>query len=405
MTKKRNSVGLVCVFLLLPLAKPCLAEDSEKIETIKAVIQAVESVGPPFSKGGAGFINFAEKNGMLYVAFQDKANGNKVTVKRRKAVLGPSDDWQALGVEGFSPGQASYVHFAFNGKTPFVAYLDEADPKNETTIVMKFNGKKWVVVGKTGVGITPDFDFACANGTPYLAYAVYGQGGQIVMFDGKNWVPAFNGTFHSGTIAHLSLAFNPTDNTPWVAFSDNAMGYRLTVKEYIGGKWTVVDHEGISTGIASGTRLVFDKEMPYVAFNDYDTTKQDGNGEDKVLGLDEDKIAFGALNWMEMGNPLPTMSMGPALAFRSGQAYLAYLDRSSVKTKVVKLEGGTGANGGSWTNLSEMGYSRGGVMDASMIYDEKQDNFFLAYCDEMDQMKGKVVWIDPKSYQPLNASH
>jgi hypothetical protein len=402
---KKFALGcLAQALLLFPLAKPCLADDSEKMETAKAVLEATESVGLPFSQGGAGFINLAEKQGMLYVAFQDQANGNKVTVKRHRAGLGPVGDWQALGKEGFSQGRADYVHFAFNGETPYVAFLDAADPKNETIEVMKFNGKNWEEVGKTGIGITPDFDFACSKGTPYLAFAKYGTGGQMILFDGKDWVPAFNGTFHSGVLAHLSLAFSPTDNIPTLAFSDYATGYRLTVEEYLQGKWMVIDHEGLSNGNASGNRLVFDKDMPYVAFNDYDTTKQDGNGEDKVLGLDGDKMAFGVLNWMEIGNPLPTMSGGAALAFRSGQAFLAYVDRNSVKTQVVKFEGGTGANGGNWASLDQMGFSRGGVMDPSLIYDEKKDLFFLAYSDEMEQLKGKVVWIDPKTQQPLNGS-
>ena len=394
--------------LFLLIHQPCVADDAGDLkkaaagidpETANVAVNVLSEVGSPFSQGKADFTSLAAMEGTLYVAFQDGANGNKITVKRHSPKPFSREEWQAVGEEGFSEGVASFIHLACDGITPYVAYLDKAEGPN--IIVKKYDGKKWKAVGKTDFK-TQDFDLAFDGGAPYLAYGE-SDGGKSAMFDGKNWVPAFGGVFQDGKVDNISLAFDPKGHMPWVAFSNEADHGRLTVKSYP-GKWVVIGHEGISAGSASATKLVFEPTAVYVAFSDYvdkpDYHDENGNwwqGVDRVMSAD---VGPDGLAWADVGPPLPRGYGVFSLAFRSGQPYLAHMDRSN-KTKVLTAVSADG----NWTSLNPMGFTSGLAFCISMVYDEKADDFFLAYSDQSGNGKGKVFFIDPKEYAPLKGSH
>ena len=98
-----------------------------------------------FSAGEVMFTSLAlSSSGQPYVAYQDLANSQKVTVMKFDGT-----NWVNLGSAGFSAGEADYTSLAFSPSgQPYVAYEDWGN--SQKTTVMMFNGTNWVNVGNAG---------------------------------------------------------------------------------------------------------------------------------------------------------------------------------------------------------------------------------------------------------------
>jgi hypothetical protein len=88
---------------------------------------------PDLSAGEARYTRLAiDNHGVPYVAYTDKANSEKATVKKYDG-----NNWVAVGKPGLSAGMAGYLSLAIdNTGVPYVAYLDEVNDGKAT--VMKY---------------------------------------------------------------------------------------------------------------------------------------------------------------------------------------------------------------------------------------------------------------------------
>ena len=131
----------------------------------------------------------------------------------------------------------------------------------------------WKNVGNAGfsagqIGYT-SLAFNPINSQPYVAYTDSANSSKatVMKFDGSNWVYVGNEGFSAGEAHCLSLAFSPTGE-PYVAYQDLANSYKATVQKFDGTNWVNVGNTGFSTDVAAYESLAFSPSgQPYVAYN------------------------------------------------------------------------------------------------------------------------------------------
>ena len=189
----------------------------------------------------------------------------------------------------FSPSGQPYVAFG-NGST------GEA-------MVMKFDGSAWVNVGppnftpNSTAGLSLAFD--PVNGEPYVAFTDFASTGlrtSVMKFDGSNWTFVGSEFFSAaGQTESQSLAFSPADNKPYVAFQDGGWGYNTRVMRFNGTDWVNVGTPGFSLNGAELTCLAFSPadSLPYVSFS-----ANDSSNVPKATVM-----KFNGTEWVYVGNP------------------------------------------------------------------------------------------------------
>ena len=93
----------------------------------------------------------------------------------------------------------------------------------------------------------------------------------VMKFDGINWINVGTAGFSAGRIYTPDLVFSPTDNNPYIAFSDWGVDQKASVMHFDGNSWLNVGTAGISGARADFTSLAFNPAngQPYIAFRDY----------------------------------------------------------------------------------------------------------------------------------------
>jgi len=188
-----------------------------------------ETVGNAgFSDGVANFTSLYIYNGIPYVAYKDDGNGGKATVMEFNGTT-----WETVGNAGFSPGYVAQSTLSFYNSTPYVAFADGSSDSNPP-IVMSFNSTNWETVGSAigyPVGSKKEISFSFDNGMLYELYDLNSdQKATVARLNGTNWETVGNSGFSSGEAWFLSLyVYN---GTPYVAYSDQLMGWKATVMKY-----------------------------------------------------------------------------------------------------------------------------------------------------------------------------
>jgi hypothetical protein len=221
-----------------------------------------------FSSGEARYLSLAlgsNPNFTSYVAYQDLANDNKLTVMSFEA---SSNSWIPVGSIGFSDGAATYVSLCISG-SPYVAYRDAGN--NNKATVMRWLNNSWIPVGSTGFS-SGEVMYTCLcaiSGSTYAAYQDGGNGARttVVRDMAEGWVPQGNLGFSSGQANYLSMDLNST-NLPYIAYQDVANSSKATVMKYSSGTWEVVGGTGFSDGTASDISLAVDISKAYIAYKD-----------------------------------------------------------------------------------------------------------------------------------------
>lgn len=185
--------------------------------------------------GGAVFSSTAFDNaGVLHVACRNGAGQVILAMWDGSAWVPEGTAYLAQG-----GGSASQLSLAFDSNDDaYVAYWN-AYMGPPALSVVKYDGTAWSNVGTpgfTGFSAVAQFPSLAIDGNDviYLAYQnqmVGGGSGNVLKFDGTNWVDVGTPNITGGVTAHESLVLDASGN-PFVAFFDGNAGNRTSVMTF-----------------------------------------------------------------------------------------------------------------------------------------------------------------------------
>jgi hypothetical protein len=276
-----------------------------------------------------------------------------------------------VGSPDFSSGSTtSESLFVYNG-TPYVAYVDYGNGGGTT--VMKYVSNSWQPVGNPGFSgsLVQCESFSIYNGTPYVAYSDL-KGATVMEYANGSWQPVGSPDFSSGEAWDESLyVYN---GTPYVAYEDVANSDKATVMEYTDGSWQYVGDPGFSSGIAQNESLFVYNGIPYVAY------------DDGTQGYKITMMEYTNGSWQPVGNP--GFSNGyvhnESLYIYNGIPYVAYEDDGDgFKATVMEY------TNGSWQMVGNAPVSSGMAYGESLyVYNGTP---YLAYEDCANGDKATVM--------------
>jgi hypothetical protein len=183
----------------------------------------------PGSVGTAWYTKLAMYNHKPYVVYRDIFNGSKTTVVH----LDANGDWEPYGSPAFSDGDSQYqtIDIDANGVV-YVAYQDLANGGKVS--VKKYENSTWVNVGtegfSLGLAVTPFLKLEA--GIPYVAFRDESEGNKIsvMKYDGTNWIALGAPGISDGTAFAPKLAFN--NGIAYLNYGDQSLSNKATLKKY-----------------------------------------------------------------------------------------------------------------------------------------------------------------------------
>ena len=222
---------------------------------------------PGFTGNLANYTSLVmDSSGTPYVIFQDGNDTQKATVMKYNG-----STWEALGSPGLSIGIAGFTSLAIGSSdTLYAMFADQADSCIPKLSVMKYNGSSWVNIGPPRFSpiLTNGAAIAVHGNTPYITYP---DSSIVQLFNGSNWVPIGAPSPLIVGMQSTSLAVD-NSGTPFVAYSDNANGYKATVIKYNGTAWVTVGSPDFTAGEADNVTIAIDHSgVPFVVYSDAGT--------------------------------------------------------------------------------------------------------------------------------------
>jgi len=318
-----------------------------------------------FSASSTAFLSFdLDPSGTPYVAFQDWSQGGRVTVMQYDA---SSSSWVNVGNTGFSDGEANFVSLVISSRNiPYVIFDGSTDNRKYGANVMKFDGIKWVKVGKKDFSPGPVDGTSIAvnsKGTIYASFADATKKFKMtVMKYVENWNYAgdVNAISNNGDITSM---VSDSHGVKYLAYSDEALNHAATVLQYDENKdtWSVVGAPGLTPGRADDVSLAVDKnDNLYIAFLD-DTNRSYYNSSKATV------MKFNGTSWNFVGTPgfsMQGVGFVQMVTDNNNTPYVTYIDESiSDYVTVMKY------NGIRWVNVGGVGLSKTPAGYPSLAFD------------------------------------
>ncbi|WP_171056287.1 hemoblobin-interacting domain-containing protein [Paenibacillus sinopodophylli] len=219
---------------------------------------------------GKGLFSLAVYNNKPYIAYSDKANGNRLTVKSYNG-----NDWDLLGVSGFSQDPVSHISLVISKGIPYVAYRNEFPffvrglgwTFAPSGWAKKFDqaSNSWSDLGKFSNDNPEMTKLLVKDDIPYVAYhdIVSGVTGTKVAVKKLEASGDWSIVDGYGSISNESdYSFYAFEGTFYVTYI--AKG-KTVVKKLVGSQWVSVGNSGITEMGATYTSLYVDNEVPYLA--------------------------------------------------------------------------------------------------------------------------------------------
>ena len=114
-----------------------------------------------------------------------------------------------------------------------------------------------------------------------------------LLFSQNTWLPLGPDDFNQPSYGIADYTKITHDNTdvPYIAFSDEMMGNKITVRKFVNNKWENVGQPGFSTSTATFISIDFDSNnVPYVSYKDTNIIVKKYNGTDwEIVGATQSK--------------------------------------------------------------------------------------------------------------------
>ncbi len=270
---------------------------------------------------------------------------------------------------------------------PIVVYSQQSFYKSSSSDYL------WQNVGNSGFSQAGSYYTSLAfnpiDGQPYVAFAdiLLGCGtkgpGVVMKFDGTQWVNVGFAGFTIDSIGYTSLAFSPVDNLPYVAFAAGcSSSLQAKVMKFDGSNWEYVGNGGISPGTAAFTNLAFNpiNGQAYVAFMDLMNSNK------------ASVMRFDGTTWVYVGSP--DFSVGEGWYLRiafspSGIPFVVYQDFANTGDVTVMKFDGT-----SWVNVGSPGFTSGQVDEVGFGISPLDGQPYVAIDDATNNHQIKIMKFD-----------
>ena len=253
-------------------------------------------------------------------------------------------------------------------------------------------GNLWENVGDAGFSAGQAYytslAFNPADGKPYVAYVDIPAGSNagpasVMKFDGTGWVYVGTPGFTIVTVGYTSLAFSP-EGEPLLAFAAGcSSSLQACVMKFNGVEWVYVGGGGFSHGTADFTSLACWSGLPYVAYTDL------------TISNKTCVMKFTGTNWESVGSP--GFSAGESwynhLAFSpSGVPYVAFLDFTNGQKEIVMK-----FDGNNWVNAGDPGFSPE-LQDVGFAINPANGQPYLAFMDPLNSHRATVKRFDGNNW-------
>ena len=199
-----------------------------------------------------------------------------------------SSSWIIVGNTGKAYASGISLAFHPSNNNPYITYIDTQSLQTQVAM-KKFDGSSWVRVGENSISgydvLYPSMAFNPGTNVPYVAYsngANLSYKVTVRKLNGTTWTTVGSGDFSADNAMGISLAFSELTNEPYVTFnapaSDTSMSSVIAMKfdgtswQYVGGTFV---GENIETAIfAAPIQFKPGTNAAYVAFRDNDVSNK-----------------------------------------------------------------------------------------------------------------------------------
>jgi len=253
---------------------------------------------------------------------------------------------------------------------------------------------QWSTVGGSGLSNSVANYTVMAvdgNNTPYIAYSDNSKGNKLTVekFNGSSWSSVGGTGVSSGSAEHISMAIDGSGNI-YVGYRDGANSGKATVMKYNGSSWSVIGGAGFSDGQVYYVSVeVNGSGTPYVAY------------QDQTKGGKATVERFTGSSWSTVGSKGFTSGQSDYLSFAidgGGNLYVAYRDNSyGWKARVMKY------NGSSWSTLGSAGFSSSGISEIDIAIDGNNKPY-VVYKDWSKSNKATVEAYSGSNWSVVGTS-
>ena len=258
-------------------------------------------------------------NDSIYVAMSEWPVGEKASVMKFNGT-----DWIYVGGAGFSDAKATDTDIITINDSIYTSFVDYG--VDQKLSVMKFNGTGWSYVGTQGFTDSTIYPTTTPilqvyNGAPYIGFSDNAVGGKmsVMRYDGFNWEYVGLQGFTTNAVRYADFNID-ANGVPYVSFSDGSVGDKASVMKFDGTNWVYAGTAGLTSIDVGFTKLGFDEfDRPHIAY------MKDGGSHEMVIQM------FDFANWNSVGGTVSAPDGGTKIDFKVvsyGKYYVSFSDYS-----------------------------------------------------------------------------